>query len=54
MTPPPLDLDLWLLKQPRLKRLAEAMGLSRGLEAWLIEKAVFDRAPGTVANAPDA
>jgi hypothetical protein len=54
MTPPPLDLDAALLNQPRLKRLAEAMGLSRGLKAWLTEKAAFDHSPGTRANAPRA
>jgi len=52
MTPPPLDLDISMLNQNRLKRLAEAMGLSEGLKVWLKEKAVFDRAPGTLANAP--
>jgi len=41
-----------MLNQNRLKRLAEAMGLSGGHKGWLREKAAFDRAPGTMANAP--
>jgi hypothetical protein len=54
MTPPPLDLDIGMLNQKRLMRLAEAMGLSGGLKAWLKEKAAFDQASGTMANAPGA
>lgn len=52
MTPPPYDLDMSLLKQPRLQRLAKGMGLLGNLKQWLAEKAGYDQAPGTKQNAP--
>lgn len=52
MTPPPFDLDLALLNQPRLQRLAEGMDLTRALHQWLAGKAAYDAAPGAQRNAP--
>lgn len=52
MTLPPLDLEFGRFNQVRLSRLADAMGLKQGLDAWKAQKQSFDRAPGTQANAP--
>ena len=52
MTPPPFDIDLSMLNLPRMQRLAEGMGLTRSFKQWLTDKAAYDQAPGTRANAP--
>lgn len=51
MTPPPYDLDMTLLNQARLQRLAEGMGLSRALVQWQTAKTAYDRSPGARRNA---
>lgn len=49
---PPLDIELDLLNQPRLLRMAKRMDLAGELKAYVTRKRKYDRSPDVLANAP--